>query len=177
MTSVHCSKVATVYEEEKPPSRVKEMEREIIRYSSPIQPWYVPERQPLSLQLSSFLRSRERRASLPRPPDALLTSSSSFLSSSSSSSSVFLSLYPYIERKCSINLITVFFYREERKVGVINQMLGERKNFALMSSQIICTIGWFQYMFLIFLIITISKFEDRSNLSRRVIQSIFEFER
>lgn len=35
MTSVHCSKVATVYEEEKPPSRVKEMEREIIRYSSP----------------------------------------------------------------------------------------------------------------------------------------------
>lgn len=80
MTSVHCSKVATVYEEEKPPSRVKEMEREIIRYSSPIQPWYVPERQPLSLQLSSFLRSRERRAFEGNPdfPSAATRRSSNF---------------------------------------------------------------------------------------------------
>lgn len=31
MTSVHCSKVATIYEEEKPPPGMKEMEREIIR--------------------------------------------------------------------------------------------------------------------------------------------------
>lgn len=148
MTSVHCSKVATVYEEEKPPSRVKEMEREIIRYSSPASSHDTSLNG--SLCPCNFLPSsgpgrgelpREIRISLPRPPDALLTSSSSFLSSSSSSSSVFLSLYPYIERKCSINLITVFFYREERKVGVINQMLGVRKNFALMSSQIICTIG------------------------------------
>lgn len=100
MTSVHCSKVATVYEEEKPPSRVKEMEREIIRYSSPASSHDTSLNG--SLCPCNFLPSsgpgrgelpREIRISLPRPPDALPTSSSSFLSSSSSSSSVFLSLY------------------------------------------------------------------------------------
>lgn len=81
MTSVHCSKVATVYEEEEA-TIVGERDgtRDYTLFVPRIQPWYVPERQPLSLQLSSFLRSRERRASEGNPdfPSAATRRSSNF---------------------------------------------------------------------------------------------------
>lgn len=137
MTSVHCSKVATIYEEEKPPPSRRD-ERDGTRLYVPrprIQPWYVPERQPLSLQLSSSVPGEEifrGKSGFPfrGQPDA-----SNFFVLSFFSFHVF-KFIPHIERKCSINLITVFFYQGKKSYGNKSNVGVERILHSM--SEIIC---------------------------------------